>query len=71
MEPSDLHAYQASAEGMIGRQVHDLVSITCDLTSLAAVPRSRRLLAGEKNDLQASRARLDLALRLIAKDTGP
>jgi hypothetical protein len=63
--------YQESAEGMIGRQVHDLVSITGDLTNLAAVPRTRRLLAGERNDLQAARAQLDLALRLIAKGTGP
>ena len=39
MEIADLHAYQASAEGMIGRQVHDLVSIAGDLTNLAAVPR--------------------------------
>jgi hypothetical protein len=67
MEIVDLHAYQESAEGMIGRQVHDLVSITGDLTNLA----TRRLLAGERNDLQAARAQLDLALRLIAKGTGP
>jgi hypothetical protein len=48
MEFADLHAYQASAEGMIGRQVHDLVSIAGDLTNLAAVPQTRQLLAGER-----------------------
>ena len=71
MEIADLHAYQASAEGMIGRQVHDLLSIAGDLTNLAVVPRTRHLLAGERNDLQAARAQLDLALRLIAMDAGP
>jgi hypothetical protein len=71
MEIADLHAYQASAEGMIGRQVHDLVSITGDLSGLAAVPRTRQLLAGERNDLQAARAQLDWALWLIANDLLP
>jgi hypothetical protein len=68
---ADLHAYQASPQGMIEQQVHDLAAITAALVQYATAPTTRHLVAHETKGLEVAAARLGFVLRLLAQEGRP
>ena len=70
-EPADLEAYQASQQGLIERDVHELAAATAALVQYAIAPPSRHLVAKEANNIESAVVRLRFVLRVLAGEVVP
>jgi hypothetical protein len=68
---ASLQAYQASQQGLIERDVHELAAATAALVQYAIAPSSRHLVANEANDIAAAALRLRFVLRVLDGEVVP
>ena len=68
---ADLQTYQASQQGLIERDVHELAAATAALVQYAIAPPSRHLVAKEANNIESVVLRLRFVLRVLAGEVEP